>query len=131
MYGTISIYSVITCHRQAYRNWNLVNVTHYKGPCWMHMRSWLLIWVKFGMKTLFLPLLSCNFTPKLICGLWPHTCQPKWLAHTPNIYLAYLNFYPVTAVSGTYWNAESTKCVMVTRSYWIDQNGTVYSMIVK
>lgn len=54
------------------------------------MWSRLLIWVKFGTKTPFLPLHICKFAPKLICGLGLHAylvhiVQNK--LHIPQIYI--------------------------------------------
>src|ERR1700734_3234470 len=61
-YCTISIYSVDTCHRRAYRNRNVVNVTHHRGLYRKHNWSWLLVWAKFGAKKRLFALLTVNFT---------------------------------------------------------------------
>src|ERR1700734_3875969 len=47
-YCTISIYSVVTRHGRAYRNRNVVDVTHHSGLCRKHNWSQLLVWAKFG-----------------------------------------------------------------------------------
>ena len=81
-YCTISIYSVVTRHRRAYRNRNVVDVTHHRGLCRKHNWSRLLVWAKFGAKKWLFALLAVNFASLAHYNLW---LLKYWLESPTNL----------------------------------------------
>ena len=84
VYCTISIYLVVTRHGRAYRNRNVVDVTHHRGLCRKHNWSRLLVWAKFGAKKRLFALLAVNFASPAHCNLWQLKYWPESPTNLPN-----------------------------------------------
>ena len=84
IYCTISIYSVVTRHGRAYRNRNVVDVTHHRGLCRKHNWSRLLVWAKFGAKKRLFALLAVNFASLAHYNLWLLKYWPESPTNLPN-----------------------------------------------